>query len=88
LACLLVFFGRRKRLTFNVIGDLGDSLHRAVVSDDLVSQGIVPQSSFGQFFKKVRVDDLEFSCENPAGVNVGCVGLDANDGMNINSDSI
>jgi len=41
-----------------------------VVSDNLITHGVVPQPTFDEIFEEPWRDDLEFACENAARINV------------------
>jgi len=51
--------------------------NRASMSNDGVLHLVIPKASLSEISKEMVVYDLELSREDSAGVNVGCVGLNA-----------
>ena len=55
---------------FDVIGDAGNILDGAVVRDNHVLHLVIPQTEIDELAQEPWADDLEFSSENTAGVDV------------------
>ena len=55
---------------FEVGGDVGDVLDGAAVGDDAVFHVVGPEAHVDEVFEEPGVDDLEFSGQDAAGIDV------------------
>ena len=63
--------------SLDIVGDVGDVLNRAIVGNDHVLHRIIPEAKLDELPEEPRANDLEFTGEDTAGVDVAGVGLEA-----------